>query len=112
MRCRWQANHLAWKYSPEAYGLPDITGELRRLLEDGRQEEYFADLDIICRELAKSSSWHDNRAIECYYSAAVAVIAFINQKKFAGKVAFRIGPERAFSSSDGWLMETGFGISL
>lgn len=50
-----------------------------------------AELDKICGELGKCQSFHNNEALECYYSVCVVIIGFINQRGLVGKIALKIG---------------------
>lgn len=76
---------------PEMYCMPNIVERLKSCLENNRQEEFMAELERIAEELKKNTSWHSNAALENYYSVAIAIFSFINQRKLAEKIAFRIG---------------------
>lgn len=75
----------------------NITEKLKSCLENNRQEEFMSELDVICRELSKCTSWHSHIARENYYSAAVAILGHINQRKISPKIAFKIGINDLFN---------------
>lgn len=75
----------------------NITEKLKNYLENNRQEEFMAELDAICKELDKCTSWHSHIAKENYYSAAIAIVSHINQRKISSKIAFKIGINELFN---------------
>lgn len=75
----------------------NITEKLKNYLESNRQEEFMAELEVICKELAKCTSWHNHIANENYYSIAIAILSHINQRKIFTKIAFKIGIDELFN---------------
>ena len=69
----------------------DITQKLKSCLENGRKDEYMKIIKDIKEKLSKYSSWNSNSAMEIYYSAALAIITYVNQRNITVKIAFKIG---------------------
>lgn len=83
---------------------PNITEKLKLYLNGNRCGEFMEELDKICEVLENRTSWNSNTAFEAYYSVAVALIAFINERRLAERLAFKIGLNELFhpQSSGSW----------
>lgn len=74
----------------ERQEVPDISRRLRAGLESGRYEAYLAELEKANAVLRRCTSWHDPVAWEIYYSAASAIISFLNQRHLTEKIPFKV----------------------
>jgi len=82
----------------------NISEKLKTCLENSMYAEYMAELEKITLRFEKCTSWHSNAAMESYFSVAVTIMAFINQRKLIGKIAFRGGINGLFQpqSTGSW----------
>lgn len=69
----------------------NLVESLKNYLESGQKKEFAGGLYKVCQVLRSAKSWHDNIALEIYYSVALMLVAYINQKDLTGKIAFKIG---------------------
>jgi len=67
---------------------------LEIFLASGQKEEFNKELNFVCNELKNAKTFHDSNAIEIYYSVALIMLSYINNKKILNNVAFRIGLNR------------------
>jgi two-component system, response regulator YesN len=100
-------------YSKE-FGMTNISAKLKICLENNSREEYLAELEKITGWLEKQTSWYSNAALENYYSVALAIISYINQRNLSEKVESRIALNRLFkpTSAGTWNNVTDYLRSL
>lgn len=64
---------------------------MRRNLESGQQDNYFACLDLVCKYLERNMNWHNTVVLEIYYNIVMIIISFINDHNLSTKIAFYAG---------------------
>lgn len=70
--------------------------KLKNCLDDNKKFDFMAELEKICEKFEGITSWHNNMALECYFSVTVILISYINRKKLAKKLTFQIGLDSLF----------------
>lgn len=63
---------------------------LRSLLEMRKKKEFFLVIWNCLEIMKQKSSQHDSTALEIYYSLAVALLQFINEKRLQEQLAFKV----------------------
>lgn len=89
---------------PNGNAISNIAVKLRTCLENKRREEYMACLENVAAWLNPCTVWENNVAMEIYFTAASAVISYINQRKLAEKIALKVGLNELFQPwlEDSW----------
>jgi two-component system response regulator YesN len=82
---------------------PTFFLNMKKSLESGKQDSYFASLDTACRYLEKNINWHNTVMLEIYYNIVMVIISYINERNLSTKIAFYTGTGVLFRP---WLLST------